>query len=56
MRTQNPPIIFALRPRLVGRQMWLYFCPLLFGEPKQVPAFIGWPPRLTNPLNQHMVN
>jgi hypothetical protein len=33
---QNPPIIFSLRPRLVGRQMWLYFCPLLFGEPKQV--------------------
>jgi hypothetical protein len=53
---QNPPIIIALRAGLVGRQMRFDFRPLLVAKPKQARIH-GWPPnRLTNPLNQHMVN
>jgi hypothetical protein len=53
---QNPPIIVALRAGLVGRQMRFDFRPLLVAKPKQARIH-GWPlNRLTNSLNQHMVN
>jgi hypothetical protein len=53
---QNPPIIFSLRPRLVGRQMRLNPRPLLIAEPKQARIHRLASESLTNPLNQPMVN
>jgi hypothetical protein len=41
---------------LVGRQMLLYFRPLLVAKPKQARIHRLAPIRLTKPLNQHMVN
>jgi hypothetical protein len=53
---QNPPIIPSLGTGLVGRQMRFDFRPLLIAKPKQARIH-GWPPnRLTNQLNQHLVN
>src|SRR5262249_53834383 len=50
------PIIVSFRPRRVGWQMGLDLRPLLVAKPKQARIH-GWPPsRLTNLLNQHMVN
>jgi hypothetical protein len=34
--TQNPSVILALRPRLIGRQMRFDFRPLLVAKPEQV--------------------
>ena len=53
---QNPPIIFALRSTLIGRQMRIDFHPLFVAEPKQALIHRLAPSRLTKPLNHHMVN
>ena len=53
---QYAPIILSFGARLVGWQMRLDLRPLLVAKPKQARIH-GWPPnRLTNLLNQHMVN
>jgi hypothetical protein len=53
---QYAPIIIALRPRLVGRQMRFDPRPLLIAEPKQARIHRLASESLTNPLNQPMVN
>jgi len=53
---QYAPIILSFGAGLVGWQMRLDLRPLLVAKPKQARIH-GWPPsRLTNLLNQHMVN
>jgi hypothetical protein len=53
---QNPSIILALWATLIGRQMRLNFRPLFVVKPKQAGIHRLVSNRITNPLNQHMVN
>jgi hypothetical protein len=50
---QNPPVILALRARLICRQMHHDLRPLLIAKPKQICVHrLGPLMRLTKPLNQ----